>query len=92
MIGDVRLRLCVRAVRAAEPVGVARQEILHGGAAPTGAERKSSLRLVGGVLVLLLEGREAAELEGVRAALRREVVGDRVVAILNVEQLTGWNP
>ena len=47
----------------------------------------AALAAAGGVLVLLFEGREAAHLVGVLAALPREVVRDRVIDVLDAEQL-----
>jgi hypothetical protein len=60
VIGDIDLRLGVGAGGAAEAVGVAGQEVLERRAAAADAEGEIALRLVGRVLVLLLERRQAA--------------------------------
>jgi hypothetical protein len=74
-------------VVAAQPVGVAPDEVLEAAAAAARAEAEAALRPAARPLVLLLERQQEPALERVVPPLPREVVAQRVVAVLVVEEL-----
>ena len=90
VLDDVVLRLAVRAGVPQSPSALPVRKFWNA-VRPFVVATKVKVPCVGvrPVFVLLLERRQAADLQRMCAALRREAVGDAVVAILDVKELAG---